>query len=83
MGEGGPAPGVIETRPGPRGTALPGAGRRYTVGLVPFFLLVPFFSRPTYRYTIVPDRIWGFEQKQVRRSMRRGTYVPSGMLSPP
>jgi len=48
----------------PRGTALPGAGRRYTVGLVPFFLLVPFFSRPTYRYTIVPDRIWGFEQKQ-------------------
>ena len=41
-------------------------GRGYVVGLVPFFLLVPFFSRPTFCYEIVKGRMWGFEQKQVR-----------------
>ena len=39
-------------------------GRRYVVGLVPLFVLVPFFSRPTYRYEVVPGRVWTLEQKQ-------------------
>jgi hypothetical protein len=50
----------------PRGTGAGDAskGRAYLIAPPPLFPLVPAFSRETFRYEIIPNSMWFFEQKQ-------------------
>lgn len=50
--------------PLPTPVSAPGKSQRYVVFPPPIFPLVPLFGRPTFRYEVIPDTVWQFEQKQ-------------------
>lgn len=50
--------------PLPPPATAPGKSQRYVVFPPPIFPLVPLFGRPTFRYEVIPDTVWQFEQKQ-------------------
>jgi hypothetical protein len=50
--------------PLPMPVSAPGKSQRYVVFPPPIFPLVPLFGRPTFRYEVIPDTVWQFEQKQ-------------------
>eukprot|EP00240_Pyramimonas_obovata_P001702 CAMPEP_0118923952 /NCGR_PEP_ID=MMETSP1169-20130426/2286_1 /TAXON_ID=36882 /ORGANISM="Pyramimonas obovata, Strain CCMP722" /LENGTH=466 /DNA_ID=CAMNT_0006865017 /DNA_START=146 /DNA_END=1546 /DNA_ORIENTATION=+ len=50
--------------PIPEGVTMPNKSRSYFFFPPPIFPVVPIFGRETYRYEVIPDRMWRFEQKQ-------------------
>jgi hypothetical protein len=50
--------------PIPAGVTMPNKSRAYFFFPPPIFPVVPLFGRETFRYEVLPDRMWRFEQKQ-------------------
>jgi hypothetical protein len=70
--------------------SAPGKSQRYVVFPPPIFPLVPLFGRPTFRYEVIPDTVWQFEQKQgiglglnVAVNVRMTVRTPALHASPP
>jgi len=58
------APQCVSVPPSPPAATRPSKSGSYFVFPPPIFPLVPIFGRRTFRYDVLPGKIWRFEQKQ-------------------